>query len=69
MTPGTHIPIISEESARIALPDYFLILPWHFKDEFIQREKNYLQGGGKFIFPLPEISVIAWDDIKNMVKS
>lgn len=69
MTPGTHIPIISEESARTAIPDYFLILPWHFKEEFIQRELKYLKEGGKFIFPLPSIVIIAWNDIKNMVKS
>lgn len=69
MTPGTHIPIISEESARTAIPDYFLILPWHFKEEFIQRELKYLKEGGKFIFPLPSIVIITWNDIKNMVKS
>jgi NDP-4-keto-2,6-dideoxyhexose 3-C-methyltransferase len=69
ITPGTHIPIISEESARKAIPDYFLVLPWHFKDEFIQRESVYLKEGGKFIFPLPSMSIVAWDDIKNVVKS
>jgi NDP-4-keto-2,6-dideoxyhexose 3-C-methyltransferase len=68
-TPGTHIPIVSEESARKAFPEYFLVLPWHFKDEFIQRESTYLKEGGKFIFPLPSISVISWNDIKNLVKS
>lgn len=69
MTPGTHIPIISEESARKALPDYLLVLPWHFKDEFIQREGNYLQEGGKFIFPLPSFIVVDKNTIKNKVIS
>jgi NDP-4-keto-2,6-dideoxyhexose 3-C-methyltransferase len=68
-TPGTHIPIVSEESARKALPEYFLVLPWHFKDEFIQRELEYLKDGGKFIFPLPVMTIVSWDNIKNMVKS
>ena len=58
-TPGTMIPIISEEEARRRKPDYFLPLPWHFKDEFIQREKQYLEGGGKFLFHLPNIEVIS----------
>lgn len=58
LTPGTHIPIISEEEARAMNPDYFLILPWHFKDGIVQREKNYLQKGGKLVLPLPEIKII-----------
>ena len=57
-TPGTNIPIISEEEARKAKPDYFLVLPWHFRQEFIEREAGFLAQGGKFIFPLPEIGEI-----------
>ena len=57
-TPGTNIPIISEEKARSQNPDYFLVLPWHFKDEFIKRESKFLENGGHFIFPLPEFQVI-----------
>jgi NDP-4-keto-2,6-dideoxyhexose 3-C-methyltransferase len=57
-TPATHIPIISEEDARKAKPDYFLVLPWHFRREFIERERAFLSGGGRFIFPLPEIEII-----------
>jgi hypothetical protein len=57
-TPGTHIKIISEEEAKINKPDYFLVLPWHFKDNILAREKEYLKTGVKFIFPLPEIEII-----------
>ncbi len=57
-TPGTFIPIISEKEARAMKPDYFLVLPWHFKDSILNREKDYLAEGGKFIFPLPEIEII-----------
>lgn len=49
VTVGTRIPIVSEEQARDARPDYFLVLPWHFIEEFCDREKNYLLGGGRFI--------------------
>lgn len=52
------IPIISEADARLIKPDYMLVLPWFFKEEFLEREKDYLTKGGKFIFPLPEITVI-----------
>ncbi len=57
-TPGTHIPIISEAEAKAMKPDYFLVLPWHFKEGILQREQDYIAGGGKFIFPFPEIEII-----------
>jgi hypothetical protein len=57
-TPGTHIPIISEKSAKEMKPDYFLVLPWHFKYSILERERAYMEQGGKFIFPLPEIEII-----------
>ncbi len=57
-TPGTHIPIISEAEARAMRPDYFLVLPWHFKEGILQREQDFIARGGKFIFPFPEIEII-----------
>jgi len=57
-TPGTHIPIVSEAEARAMEPDYFLVLPWHFKDSIVQREREFLAAGGKMIFPFPEIEVV-----------
>ena len=58
VTPGTHIPIVSEAEARAMEPDYFLVLPWHFKEGILQREKGYLSNGGRMIFPFPEIEII-----------
>jgi hypothetical protein len=57
-TPGTRIPIVSEADAHAMKPDYYLVLPWHFKEGILQREKEYLARGGKFIFPFPEIEII-----------
>ncbi len=57
VTPGTAIPIISEEEAKKLKPDYFLVLPWHFKDNIISRENDFMSLGGKFIFPLPKIEI------------
>ena len=57
-TPGTKIKIISEKKAHALKPDYFLVLPWHFKDFIIKKEKKFLKNGGKFIFPLPEINIV-----------
>ena len=59
-TVGTNIPICSEEEMRKAKPDYLLILPWHFINEFKEREKDYLIGGGKFIVPCPKFEVIGY---------
>ena len=58
VTVGTHIPIISEEQARSAKPDYFLVLPWHFIEEFKRRERDYLKSGGRFILPAPHFVLI-----------
>jgi hypothetical protein len=57
-TPGTNIPIVSEAEARAAKPDYFLVLPWHFKSSILDREREFMASGGKLIFPLPEIEII-----------
>ncbi len=57
-TPGTRIPIIPESEARTMKPDYFLVLPWHFKDGILRREKDYLAAGGRMIFPFPEIEIV-----------
>ncbi|MDO8526142.1 MAG: class I SAM-dependent methyltransferase [Deltaproteobacteria bacterium] len=60
---GTNIPIISEDEARNAKPDYFLILPWAFVKEFVAREKAFFQSGGKFIVPLSKFRVIGQDNL------
>ena len=57
-TPRTLIPIISEKQARAMKPDYFLVLPWHFRENIIEKEKEFRETGGKFIFPLPEIEIV-----------
>jgi len=57
-TPGSKIKIVSEKSVRLKKPDYMLVLPWHFKDYIVKRERNFLKNGGKLIFPLPEIEIV-----------
>ena len=57
-TPGTLIPIISEAQARAMNPDYFMVLPWHFKNNTVARETDYLKSGGKLFFPLPELETV-----------
>ena len=57
-TPGTKIKIISENYSRKLKPDYYLVLPWHFKKEILIREKKIRERGTKLIFPLPKMHVI-----------
>lgn len=59
ITVGTGIPIVSEEEMRQAKPDYLLVLPWHFIDEFERREHEFLANGGALVVPCPEFKVIA----------
>ena len=58
VTPGSHIPIISEKEAAVMNPNYYLVLPWHFRNGIVHREKQYLAGGGRIIFPFPEIEIV-----------
>ncbi len=57
-TPGTDLPIRPEAGIMDENPDYFLVLPWHFRDNILKRAQNYLDAGVQFIFPLPDIEVI-----------
>ena len=60
-TVGTGIPIVPETEALMVQPDYFLVLPWHFIDNFVDRNQKYLEAGGKFIVPCPEPAIISKD--------
>jgi hypothetical protein len=57
-TPGTFIPILSEQEVAAIKPDYMLVLPWHFRETIINREAEFLSRGGKLIFPMPEIEIV-----------
>ena len=56
-TPGTKIKIISEKMSRKISPNFYLVLPWHFKKEILNREKETMKKGSQFIFPLPNIKI------------
>ncbi|MDA9605012.1 class I SAM-dependent methyltransferase [Candidatus Pelagibacter sp.] len=56
-TPGTKIKIISEKKSRKMNPDFYLVLPWHFRDEILKRETKMIRKGTRFIFPLPKLKV------------
>jgi hypothetical protein len=59
MTLGTDIPIVSEAESRAMKPDYYLVLPWHFREEIVAREESTLKAGTKLIFPLPTVTIVS----------
>lgn len=69
LTPGTHIPIVPEEAIENTQPDYSLILAWNFAREIMEKQTKYLEAGGKFIIPVPEVKIISapMEEKKNKV--
>lgn len=68
-TLGTNIKIISEQESRAMKPDYYLVLPWHFKREFLEREAETIRAGTKMLFPLPEIEVVTADNLDRHLET
>jgi len=57
-TPGVHIPIYDDETILKLKPDYALILAWNFSKEIMENMKEFREGGGKFIIPIPTPEII-----------
>jgi C-methyltransferase C-terminal domain/Putative zinc binding domain/Methyltransferase domain len=56
--PGTHLPIYSPSHIRETRPDYLLILPWNLKDEIMRSISYIREWGGRFVVPIPELSIL-----------
>jgi SAM-dependent methyltransferase len=63
-TVGSLIPIISIDEMKKVNPDYQFVVIWHLYKGLRNKEKSFLEKGGKFIIPLPEFKVISKEDEK-----
>ena len=57
-SPGFHIPVVSSQSIKERKPDYLLILAWNFAESIIEKNRDFIDNGGHFIIPLPDLEVI-----------
>ena len=63
MIPGARIPIVDESAVK--RPDAYLLLAWNFLDEILEKERAYLEAGGAFVVPVPELRVLTRADLKE----
>lgn len=57
-TPGTHIPVVAPERLREGPPDYLLLLAWNFVDEILRQQEDFRRRQGRFIIPVPTVSIV-----------
>jgi len=53
VTPGTHLPIVSDEDFLAGGYTHALLLAWNYLDFFLEKSP-FIQSGGKFIVPVPK---------------
>jgi hypothetical protein len=57
-TPGMHIPVADINWARQNSPDFYFLLAWNYKDKILEKERDFISKGGKFIMPIGEERIL-----------
>ena len=57
-SPGNHIPVLPSEELYVRRPDYVVILAWIYADAIVRRHKRFIEEGGKFVIPLPDLKIV-----------
>jgi SAM-dependent methyltransferase len=55
LLPGSHIPVRPVEDLLVEQPDFAVLLPWNLEVEVVAQRRDYLQRGGCFLVPVPEL--------------
>ena len=61
-TPGLHVPVLSPDAIRTRSPDLLVILAWNFAEPIMRKQHRFVERGGRFILPLPEVAVLPEED-------
>lgn len=56
--PGTGIPVLPVEALVQRRPDVVLLLAWNVADEVVRQQQPYLDAGGTFLLPVPEVRTL-----------
>jgi SAM-dependent methyltransferase len=57
-SPGYHLPVYPSSDLLKRRPDVVVIAAWTYADTIIDRNREFLNGGGHFLVPLPELRVV-----------
>ena len=57
-SPGSHLPVLPSAALLERRPDYVVVLPWRFAETITTRNRPFLEGGGRFIVPIPETRIL-----------
>ncbi len=56
-SPGKHIPIVPIETFRKNYPDYCVLFAYNHAKEIMEKEKAFVQNGGKWILYVPDVHI------------
>ena len=59
LSPGSYIPIVDRKLVNLNNYDYAFLGAWNFKDVIANKEREFVENGGKFITHVPEIMVFS----------
>jgi SAM-dependent methyltransferase len=57
-SPGAHIPVYASSVLNEKKPDLVVILAWTYSKPIIERHRQFVEGGGRFLVPLPDMSIV-----------
>ncbi len=61
-SPGMHVPVVDSQVLKdpANAPDFVIVLAWNFAQPIIKNHQYFLESGGQFIIPLPNLEVVSW---------